>query len=61
MDGLLRSVGDGITGLVGGAIGAIGSAASGIVNALSTALPAGAIPVIGIALVIVVLWKVLKR
>jgi hypothetical protein len=61
MDGLGRSVGDGIGGLVGGSIDAIGAALSGAVDALSTALPAGALPVIGIAAVLLVLWLVLKR
>ncbi len=41
MDGLLRSVGDGITGLVGGALDAIGSAIAGIGTALGAALPTG--------------------
>ena len=61
MDGLLRSVGDGLTGLVGGAVDAIGSAIAGIGDALDTALPAGALPVIGIAGALVLLWLVLKR
>lgn len=61
MDGLGRSVGDGITGLVGGALDAIGAAISGIIDALGAALPAGALPVIGIAAVVLVIWLVLKR
>jgi hypothetical protein len=61
MDGLARSVGDGISGLVGGALAAIGQALAGMVDALSVAVPAGVPPVVGIALVIVVLWWVLRR
>lgn len=61
MDGLARSIGDGITGLVGGALAAIGQALSGIGEALFTALPAGALPVLGIALVIVILWWIIRR
>jgi len=61
MDGLGRSVGDGIGGLVGGALDAIAAALSGTVDALGTALPAGALPVLGIAAVLLVLWLVLKR
>jgi hypothetical protein len=61
MDGLGRAVGDGIGGLFGGAFHAIGAALSGTVDALSTALPAGALPVIGITAVVLLLWLVLKR
>jgi len=61
MDGLARSIGDGITGLVGGALAAIGQALEGIGDALSTALPAGALPVLGIALVVVILWRIIRR
>lgn len=61
MDGLGRAVGDGISGLVGGALNGIGAALSGILNALSAVLPAGAVPVLGILLVIVVGWLILRR
>ena len=61
MDGLARSIGDGITGLVGGALAAIGQALSGIGDALSAALPAGALPVLGIALLVLVLWRIIRR
>jgi hypothetical protein len=61
MDGFARSIGDGITGLVGGALTAIGGALSGILDALATALPSGALPVLGIALVVVILWRIIRR
>ena len=61
MDGLLRSVGDGLTGLVGGAVEAIESAMAGVGDALGTALPAGLLPVLGVAGALVLLWLVLKR
>jgi hypothetical protein len=61
MDGLLRSVGDGISGLIGGALAAIGNALEGILASLSTALPAGALPVLGIGAVLLLLWLILKR
>jgi hypothetical protein len=61
MDGLSRSIGDGISGLVGGAIHAIGAALDGMVSALGSALPAGALPVIGIATALLLAWAVLKR
>jgi hypothetical protein len=61
MDGFARSIGDGITGLVGGALTGIGGTLSGILDALATALPAGALPVLGIALVVVILWRIIRR
>ena len=61
MDGLGRAVGDGISGLVGGALNGITAALSGMVDALSRALPAGALPVIGIALLLLVVLAVIRR
>jgi hypothetical protein len=61
MDGFARSIGDGITGLVGGALAAIGQALAGMIDSLSAALPAGVLPVLGIALVVVILWWVIRR
>ena len=61
MDGLGRAIGDGISGLVGGAITAIGIAFQGILNALSAALPAGALPVIGVAVVLLLAALLFKR
>jgi hypothetical protein len=61
MDGLVRSVGDGISGLVGGSLQAIGAALDGMVSALGAALPPGALPVIGIGLALLFLWAVIKR
>ena len=60
MDGLLRSIGDGISGLVGGAIHAIGAALGGIGGALGAALGPFAIPV-AVGGVLLVAWLVLKR
>lgn len=61
MDGLGRAVGDGISGLIGGALSSIGAAVNGIVSALSTALPAGALPVLAVLLVLVVGWLIIRR
>ncbi|HEY3336124.1 MAG TPA: hypothetical protein VGK16_12910 [Candidatus Limnocylindrales bacterium] len=61
MDGLGRAVGDGISGLIGGAIHGIGAALSGIMDALGRAVPAGALPVIGIAVLVLLVWAVVKR
>jgi hypothetical protein len=61
MDGLGRAVGDGISGLVGGAINGITSALGGMIHAVSVALPAGALPVIGIGVLLLVLVAVFRR
>ena len=61
MDGFVRAIGDGIGGLVGGALDTIGSTLSGMVGALAAAFPVGALPVIGIAAALLLLWLVLKR
>jgi hypothetical protein len=61
MDGLTRAVGDGISGLVGGSLHAIGTALGGIVDALSTALPRGALPVIGVGVVVLVAVVLIRR
>ena len=61
MDGLGQAVRDGISGLVGGALNGITAAISGMVDALGEALPSGALPVIGIALVFLLIVAVVKR
>ena len=61
MDGLIRSVGDGITGLVAGAFEAIGVALRGIVGSLNAALPAGALPVALVALAFIAFWVLIRR
>ena len=61
MDGLGRAIGGGISGLVAGAIGGIFAAIGGIVDSLNTALPPGALPVIGVGLVLLFFWAVVKR
>lgn len=61
MDGLGRAVGDGISGLVGGALHGIAAALSGIVDSLSAALPAGALPAIGLGLLLLVAWTLVRR
>jgi hypothetical protein len=61
MDGLLRSIGDGLTGLVGGALAAFGGALSGMVDALVRAVPGGLVTMAGIALALVLVWLVFRR
>lgn len=61
MDGLLRSVGDGISGLVGGAIDAIGAALRGVVAAGERALPGGLLFVVVFVVVAFAGWTLIRR
>jgi hypothetical protein len=61
MDGLARSVGDGITGLVGGAFDAIGSALRGIVAAGEQALPGGLLWAVVFVVLVAGAWTLAKR
>jgi len=61
MDGLSRSVGDGISGLIGNAIAGIGAAWDGALASLGAVVPPGAMPVLGVAAALVVGWLVLRR
>jgi len=61
MDGLSRAIGDGISGLVGGSVQAIGAALDGMVGSLRAALPSGALPVLAVAGAFVLLWLLFRR
>ena len=61
MDGLARSVGDGITGLVAGAFAAIGAALRGIVAAVEQALPGGLLWAVVFVLLVAGAWTLAKR
>jgi len=61
MDGLIRSVGNGITSLISGAFDAIGAALRGIVNAGNQALPYGLFWLLIFVLLIGGAWFLAKR
>lgn len=61
MDGLGQAVGNGITGLVGGAFDAIGGALRGIVNAGNQALPNGLFWVVIFVVLLAGAWTLVKR
>ena len=61
MDGLGQAVGNGITGLVGGAMDAIGGALRGIVNVGNQALPGGLFWAVIFVLLVVAGWTLAKR
>lgn len=58
---LIRTVGDGISGLVVGAIGAIGSGISTIVTALQTALPGPLFPIVVIGTIVLFVTWLLRK
>jgi hypothetical protein len=61
MDELGRTVGDGITGLVGGAFDAIGDALRGIVAAGERVLPGGLLWVVVFLVLVIGAWTLAKR
>ena len=61
MDGFVRAVADGISGLVGGSIGAIGGAFSTIVAQLQLWLPGPLLPIVVLGLAGVIGWWFLRR
>jgi len=61
MGGLAQSVGNGITGMVGGAFDFIGSSLRGIVNAAEMALPGGMLFVVVFFVLLFAGWNLIKR
>jgi hypothetical protein len=61
MDDLGRTVGNGITGLVGGAFDAIGDAVRGIVAAGERALPNGLLWAVVFVVLVIGAWTLAKR
>jgi len=61
MDGFVRTIGDGITGLVAGAFDVIGATLRGMVDAGNQALPGGLFVALVFAIVLVVGWNLAKR
>ena len=61
MDGFVRSVGQGIAGLIEGAFDVIGGVLRGMVNAGNQALPGGVFVVLVFVLLVVGAWTLAKR
>ena len=61
MEDLGRTVGNGITGLVGGAFDAIGAALRGLVAEGERVLPNGLLWVVIFALLVIGAWTLAKR
>jgi hypothetical protein len=61
MDGLFRSVGNGISGLVEGSFQVIGDTLRGMVDAGNRALPGGVFLLVAFVIVVIVGWNLAKR
>jgi hypothetical protein len=61
VDGLLRSIGQGIVGLVQGALDAIGAVLRGLFGDAGPFLPVPLIAVVGVAIVGLLAWNVARR
>ena len=61
MGDLAQSIGNGITGMIGGAFEFIGSSLRGIVHAAEVALPGGMLFVVAFLVVTFVGWNLIKR
>lgn len=58
---LAQSIGQGIAGLVGGALGALGTATQGVVNAFQSILPGPWLPIAAVAVIALFVRTVYKR
>ena len=62
MDGLLRSLGDAFSNLIGGAFAAVAAAVQGLGTALANAVPGGIAGVaVGLVVIGLVAWLLLRR
>ena len=61
MGDFARTIGQGISGLVGGSIAAIGGAIGAIIGQLQTWLPGPLFPIIVGGVVVLVVWWLLRK
>jgi len=61
MDGFVRAIGDGITGLVAGAFDVIGGTLRAMVDAGNRALPGGLFFAVVFVIVVIIGWNLVKR
>lgn len=61
MDGLLHSVGNGISGMISGSFAVIGSVLRGTVDTLERALPGGMLAAVVFVVLLVAAWQLAKR
>jgi hypothetical protein len=61
MDGLLRSVGSGIAGMIEGSFAVAGAVLRGTVDSLNRALPGGMLAALAFVVLVVAAWQLAKR
>jgi hypothetical protein len=61
MDGLLRSVGSGIAGMIEGSFAVVGAVLRGTVDSLNRALPGGMLAALAFVVLVVAAWQLAKR
>ncbi len=63
MDDFVRTIGSGISGLVGNALHTIGGVFQGLIDRIDSLLPGGSgvVIVVGAALLILLAWNLLRR
>jgi uncharacterized membrane protein YeaQ/YmgE (transglycosylase-associated protein family) len=61
MGDFARTIGEGISGLVGGSVAAIASAIGTIVRTLQTSLPGPLFPLVVGAVIVLFLWWLFRR
>ena len=61
MDGFVRSVGEGVGGLVAGSFSVIGQTLRGLVDALNRALPGGLLAAAVFLFLVIAAWQLARR
>jgi hypothetical protein len=57
----VRTIGNGVSGLVGGAVGAIGAGIATMVTALQAALPGPLFPIVVVGTIVLFVWWLLRK
>ncbi len=61
MDGFVRAIGQGISGMVEGSFAVAGQVVRGIFGTLNTALPGGLLAAVVFVVLVVAAWQLAKR
>lgn len=61
MDGFVRGIGEAIAGLTVGLLSVVGQAINGVIAALTSAVPGGLLPIVGLVVVVLVVVAIFRR